>query len=309
MNSNKTKALLIAVGMVALLEVLGPPAFSQALQIDADRQFSFAESLFSEQKYPSAVFEYQRFIHFFENDPRAEKAMFRIGESHFQAGKPNEAIQSFSELINRYPNTELAVDAFFQISRCHMQRRDPVSAEAAMLNLISISDDPAVIDRAHHRLGWIQIENGQWEKAKSHFDRISPENRALYRLDDLGRELERADALEMKDPTTAGVLSVVPGGGFLYCERYRDALVAFLLNGALIWAAVDSFDNEQYALGALISFVEFGFYAGNIHGAVSAAHKYNRAKARGFIQELKQNARIQVSAKDAGLGLSFRYVF
>jgi len=178
-----------------------------------------------------------------------------------------------------------------------------------MLNLISISDDPAVIDRAHYRLGWIQIENGQWDKAKSYFDRISPENRALYRLDDLGRELARADALEMKDPTTAGVLSVVPGGGFLYCERYRDALVAFLLNGALIWAAVDSFDNEQYALGAVISFVEFGFYAGNIHGAVSAAHKYNRAKARGFIQELKQKARIQVSAKDDGLGLSFRCVF
>ena len=29
-------------------------------------------------------------------------------------------------------------------------------------------------------------------------------------------------------------------------------------------------------LAAVISFVEFGFYAGNIYGAVSSAHKYNR---------------------------------
>jgi tetratricopeptide (TPR) repeat protein len=295
--------------VAAILWIAGTPAFPQSLQIDASQQFSYAESLFSKQQYPSAVFEYQRFVYFFEKDSRVEKAMFRIGEAHFQDGRTNEAIRAFSDLISRFPNTALAVDAFFEISRCHMQRQDPVSAEAAMHNLISISDDRAVIDRACNRLGWIQIENGQWEKAKSYFDRISPESRALYQTDGLSQELDRANALEMKNPAAAGVFSLIPGGGFLYCERYRDALVAFLLNGALIWAAVESFENEQYALGGAISFVEFGFYAGNIHGGISSAHKYNREKARGFIRELKQNARMQFSAKDNGFELSLRCVF
>ena len=40
-----------------------------------------------------------------------------------------------------------------------------------------------------------------------------------------------------------------------------------MLNAGLILSAWEAFDNELYALGGVISFVEFGFYAGNIYGA------------------------------------------
>jgi hypothetical protein len=91
------------------------------------------------------------------------------------------------------------------------------------------------------------------------------------------------------------LLSIVPGGGQLYCNRYQDAMTAFLINAGLIWAAWEAFDNEQYALGSVISFVEFGFYAGNIYGAVSSAHKYNRDRIAEFRERLNQRRQMSLS--------------
>jgi TM2 domain-containing membrane protein YozV len=93
-----------------------------------------------------------------------------------------------------------------------------------------------------------------------------------------------------KDPTVAGVLAIVPGAGHLYCERPRDALISFLLNGALIYAAYEAFDEDLEVLGAVIAFFELSFYAGNIYSAVSSAHKYNRDEKNRFLNSLKKEA-------------------
>jgi len=74
------------------------------------------------------------------------------------------------------------------------------------------------------------------------------------------------------------MLSVIPGAGYLYLERYQDALISLLVNTALIFAAYEAFDNDLYVLGGIISFVELGFYAGNIYGATTSAHKINRSQ-------------------------------
>jgi len=57
--------------------------------------------------------------------------------------------------------------------------------------------------------------------------------------------------------------------------------------------------------------VGIGFYAGNIYGAVTSAHKYNREQRTGFIEALKQNDNIQISRKmeDKRIGIIFRSTF
>jgi hypothetical protein len=91
----------------------------------------------------------------------------------------------------------------------------------------------------------------------------------------------------------------VPGGGQLYCARYQDALTAFLINAGLIWAAWEAFDNELYALGGVIGFVEFGFYAGNIYSASASAHKYNRDRSADFRDYLNQRRQTPLSLAPA----------
>ena len=65
--------------------------------------------------------------------------------------------------------------------------------------------------------------------------------------------------------------------------------------GALIYAAYDSFDDDNNALGGLLAFVGFGFYAGNIYGGVNSAHKYNRSKTSSFIDKLKVQHKLNLS--------------
>ena len=112
-------------------------------------------------------------------------------------------------------------------------------------------------------------------------------------------------------PKLAGVLSVIPGAGQLYCGRYKDALSAFIVNGGLIWAAVESFDNELYALGTTISIFGFGFYTGNIYGAITSAHKYNQVQTQKYIRQLQKQYHIGLlsPSKNDGIMLTFQYIF
>jgi TM2 domain-containing membrane protein YozV len=95
--------------------------------------------------------------------------------------------------------------------------------------------------------------------------------------------------LPKKSPATAGTLAaIIPGAGHLYTERPRDALVAFLLNGAFIWGAIELFRHDNYVAGGIVTFFEIGWYTGNIYSAVSSAHKYNKKKREDFLERLKE---------------------
>jgi len=124
-------------------------------------------------------------------------------------------------------------------------------------------------------------------------------------------KLEDTGNIRRKSPGVAGALAVLPGGGYLYCNRPRDALISFLLNGGLIYAAYEAFDNDMPALGGVISFVEIGFYSGNIYGSISSAHKYNHDQERRFVDRLKENLKVGLSSRpeNKGLELSLRYRF
>ena len=162
-------------------------------------------------------------------------------------------------------------------------------------NLIALTQDDDTADRARYELGWLHVDQGLWIEAGQAFERISPANRDRLQVGSLQKALADSDAIPEKKPTVAGTLSIIPGGGQLYCARYQDALTALLINGGLIWAAWEAFDKELYALGGVITFVEFGFYAGNITGAVSSAHKYNRDRAAEFRESLYRHRQPSLS--------------
>jgi tetratricopeptide (TPR) repeat protein len=282
----------------------------EVLVIDADRQFEFAEKAFSDADYPLAAEEYKRFIHFFPSDERVETAMFNIGLSYFEDKRFKPAIDAFNRVIETYGETALSVKSYFMISESHVKLLEFGPAITNLKNLIAVTDDTDVRDKAHYRIGWIYIETENWGKARASFQKISEGNRDQYMLKRLSAELEKTASIPKKNPGLAGTLAIIPGAGHLYCERYRDALIAFLLNAGLIYAAYESFDEELYALGGIISFVELGFYAGNIYSAVNSAHKYNRHKTRQFIENLKQNSMISLSPGPGdGFILSFHYRF
>jgi hypothetical protein len=198
------------------------------------------------------------------------------------------------------------------ISECHLKLDEPGAALINLQNLLTVADDDIdVRDEANYRIGWIYLGQNATEKARSHFARISAAKRNTYRLQTLSRELEKEKLIPRKKPALAGFLSIIPGAGYLYCERYRDALIALVVNGGLFYAAYEAFDNDNDALGVILSAVGLGFYSGSIYGSISSAHKYNTSKTRQFFEDLKQKTYINLAAaRDArGFRVSLQIIF
>lgn len=318
-RNSKTFQLTVIITIFFLLPSLSQ-SFVQAetksdlkpiLKIDSDKQFDFAEFYFSNKEYLRAIGEYKRFIYFFPKDKRVESAMYRIGMAYYYDKRFREAIDSFKKLIDKDIDTDFSIKSYFMTSESYLRINAFNSAIINLHNLITITDDVNLKDKAYYRIGWIYIEMASWEKARVYFEKISAQNKQKYRFEKLSTELEKVKYIPEKNPQIAGFLSVIPGAGYLYCKRYKDAIIAFLLNTGLIYAAYESFDDDQYALGGLITFVGFGFYAGSIYGSITSAHKYNRKRTEKFIKNLRDNTKVNISAdlKNKSVYLSLQFSF
>jgi TolA-binding protein len=275
------------------------PAHSYADQeivIDPERQFQFAEHYFQNGEYYRAIGEYERFIYFFPLSDKVELARYKIGLCFLNGEQYAEAIKAFDELIEDYKNTGYAFKSYLKISRAYVLLKRYDAALTGIKNLITIAPNQEIKDEAYYQGGWVYLEMGLWEKAQKYFEEISVQNRKKYNLKEIVMELDRKLPLKGKNPTTAGLLAIIPGAGHLYCERKKDALISFLLNGAMIYAAYEAFDHDLDVIGGIITFFELGFYSGNIYSAVNSAHKYNRDEKSTFLNYLKNNTKIDISS-------------
>ncbi len=147
---------------------------------------------------------------------------------------------------------------------------------------------PRFKNRINFELGWLFLNEGRMEKAQKSFGKIESGSLLADSAAGLTAELKSAGSLPRKSPGIAGLsAALLPGAGHVYAGRIRDGITAFLLNGLFIWTAVEAFDNDQVALGAVLSAFEAGWYAGNIYSAVSAAKRKNERKTDEFIDKMK----------------------
>lgn len=304
----------VAGFVLMTLILVSAPARAMAadsLTIDAGKQFAYAEAAFSTGDFERAINEYQRFLHFFPDDPQAETAMFRIGTGYFNLRRYRDADDAFRRIIGRRTNTGADDRAHLMMAECRVRLDDPDSAVAGLQQLIRGSKDPAVTDEAWHRMAWLFIEQSSWDRAAAALGNVSPQGSDKFRLAELSPLLARADGIRRKNPKTAGILSVVPGGGHLYCGRSQDALIAFVLNTALIACAWESFDQDLPWLGGVISFVELGMFSGTVYSGINSAHQYNRRSSERFVRNLKSrmSPRVSMGPSPGGFQVHLEYQF
>jgi tetratricopeptide (TPR) repeat protein len=294
-----------------LFPVFAEDNIPRDLVINPNQQYQFAMEYFEQGRYGKAIAELERFIYFFPDHNRVDNAKYHIGLSYFRSGMFREAIDPFSDIVETSPDQDLIAKAHFRMSETFVNLQEHSTAINVLNHLVETSNDPVFIDEAHYRAGWIYLQLNDVESARHRFQLISPQNRNLFRIQTINEELSRERLFSEKSPRVAGFLSIFPGAGFAYTERYRDALVAFLLNAGFIFAAYESFDSGNEALGGIIAFVGTGFYAGNIYGAVSSAHKYNRDSHQQFLENLRNKTQVVLSVvpEKQGVVLGFRVNF
>lgn len=289
------------------------PGCLQALTIDSDLQFQFAETLFNSHQYRRAAEEYERFGFFFPQDARRRQALFKAGRAFLLAKDPAAARDRFKELTRADELDAIAVESYFMMAACDIEMNRFTQAVLDLNNLISLSDDEEIRDRAYYRLGWLHIDLTDWPAARKALASISDSRRSHFHIDELEHELDRAPSIPSRNPALAGTLSIIPGAGQLYCNRYEDALIALAVNVGIFWAAHDAFDQDQYALGGVLAFIGIGFYAGNIYGAVGDAHKFNQNQQNLFGESLRHHlvlgSRPWESRSPSGVLFSLRVPF
>ncbi|MCP3940087.1 MAG: hypothetical protein GY710_01205 [Desulfobacteraceae bacterium] len=267
------------------------PCFARTVLADEPRmvitpamQFSYAKELYAAKDYSTAQVEFKRFIYFFPKNEKCFEARFKIGMSLYGLEQYYDASKIFNRIILLEKDDSFTRESYFMQSRAFMKMGNSGYARIVLQNFLLMTDDSKVRDKIFLALADIDIQKSKkpgqnfLDQAHGYLTRISPDTWEKLGVENRIKTIEKAQNAPRKSPTLAGLFSIIPGGGFLYCQRYHDAFVSFLLNGGLIYAAYESFDNGNPALGGVISFVETGFYSGNIYGSISAAHKYNKAQ-------------------------------
>jgi tetratricopeptide (TPR) repeat protein len=289
------------------------------IQLNADTQLDYADHCFDNKDFEAAASEYKKFIYLFNDDARVDSAELKIGMSYFHDKSYIQALSQFTHILDQKGASETGVFSAFMISRCYQRVRNYPSAINNLIYFRQLTDDADITDKIYYQLGWLYLETGDFMRARSAFSSIRIISQPDFDTEKLNADLSAHTEIPKKNPITAGILSIIPGGGYLYCGRYQDALTAFLVNGALIYGAYECFDNDLYALGGMITTLEIGFYAGNIYGGVSSAHKYNQNRQNEFVQGLKNkfnpdvhsglnlNLSMGIESKGMLLGLTYRF--
>jgi len=300
---------LIPVVLLLLLWLPGT-LFSAQITLQSDEQFRFAEQAMEKGDYLRAVFEFERFLRFFPEDKNVPRARLLIARCYLKAKDYESARKTLHETLGVYQGTLPGGKALFLMGESYYEQGLYEEAARYFKGVLGAYDDPELRNRATYRLGWIQMQTGQWQEASESFKTIGAGSPLFLNAQDLSFKSLGGEQLPYKDPTTAGILSVVPGLGHVYCERYKDGLVAFLLNGLFIWAAIESIQQDQEVLGAILGFIELGFYSGTIYSAVNVAHKHNRKLKDDFLQGLPDAVDLNFFAtKEGHLGLALKFTF
>lgn len=286
------------------------PLLFAEITISDDAQYDFALETMKAGDFDRAIIEFERFVHFFPEDRRIPKARLLIGVCHLEAGEFEKARERLKNISEEYAQTTVAGKALLFMGETYY--RQGISEEAARYfqRVVDEYPVPSLKNPALYRLGWSNLQANEWRKAEQTFSLVERNSPLYPSAQDLSTRSLEGEQLPLKDPTIAGMLAIIPGLGHVYCNRPKDALVAFLLNGLFIWATIEAFDEDLPVLGGILGFVSLGFYGGNIYSAVNAAHKHNRKVRDDFRKSLLDKFDMGLYATRQGhIGLAFSVKF
>ncbi len=284
------------------------------LIITAQNQYAYAEKLFNDQDYDTAIVELKRFIHFFPDSMLVDQARFTLAVCLFNLRKYHEAARAFNDIIIKDRGNDLTKDAYFYQSKSFLNMGNTGYAQIVLQNFLKLTEKRETKDRIYFNLVQLHLEEarksipGSLALARKYVSKISDSGADKYNTDHYADLIFKAEHAPKKNPTVAGLSAIIPGGGFLYCERYHDALVTFLLNAGLMVAAYEAYDKDNIALASVIGFVETGFYTGNIYGSISSAHKYNLAQRLKILnQEFSISSAFDPEKKEYAVSFNFGF--
>jgi len=272
------------LAILFLLFIFNLRCVSYAIEITPKKQLRYAVELMKQKEYELSASELLRFIYFFNDHPLVPKAYIFLAICYIESGKYQKAKDTLNTIKERYFDTSIYQDALFLEGICLFKEGNLRGADSLFKELIDLSKRDDIRSSSLWMRAWIKAREAQWDKASNLFKEIKGNNLFISSSLLLSDKILEGKSLPKKDPKVSGLLALlIPGLGHLYCNRPKDALLSFTLNGAFIGATIEAFRDGNDFLGGIFSFLELGWYAGNIYSAVNCAHKYNRKIQEDFL--------------------------
>ena len=253
-----------------------PSKFSQNVSFyDANNDTTFFLSLINSKDYESAIIEYKRMVHFGAKDQQSlilelnylialnaignyEKVIFHFGE------KLNEELKKEPEVI-----MELA-DAWFRLN----------NFEKALSTLKTIDSTSYYYPHKNLFTGVAHAYMNNYEAAVTNFNQIDQDFiYADYAKSNI-ELIHGIAALKNKKPYVAGLLGLVPGGGYFYAGQNTTGITSLVLTGLLGYASYTSFKTKNHGVGILAGVFTLTFYSGSITGGINAIKRQNLNKEK-----------------------------
>lgn len=260
-----------------------------ALVISDELQLGLAESFMAEGEYYRAITEYKKFLYFFPDSEKCDYVRLQIGMAYYHGGEFQQAIEAFEKVRQKGISKYFAAAAFYE-GVCHSKLGDPAAANDDFERVLALDPPPPLAPDALAGLSLSALDNQDLEASRRALERLygefpaSPLASAAMKALPL---MEEAENRPRKSPFLAGALStILPGSGYAYADRYRDGLMAFLVNGLFIAGTTVAIDHENYPVAVLIGGAGLPFYFGNIFGATKAAKQWNLSITRELRNEL-----------------------
>jgi outer membrane protein assembly factor BamD (BamD/ComL family)/TM2 domain-containing membrane protein YozV len=259
--------------------------------------FSFACSLFKEGDYYRAISEFKRALYFSEDEKLNPIIRYNIGICYQKANRLNEAFQTFYKLSEDYPDSEIAKKSKIHLGLVSFMAGNYITAINQLKEFEKkYNEDKTVV----YLLAFSYLNEKDWKTSSQYFTRLQerfPDSKYTKKTKDFNKEILKGEKLHRKSPVLAMILSsLIPGAGQIYCDRYKDGVLAFLYNSILFYTTYYSYtlNKEKNNTSTYVWFSIAGiFYIANIYGAISSAQNANLIIESNFISGFMKNFSIE----------------
>lgn len=182
--------------------------------------------------YEDVIPAYERVVGATDDQRLLQLALFGLGSAYGQQGNYEQAVQNLSRLLREFPNTAFFFDAQFQLATANRELERFAEANTALADILRLSQDNNVIQKAQFELGKLQMARGDQRQALASFQRIAllqdPNNAALRSIieESFLKSMELALELELFDEVAQNVAQyeeTFPRGQHLaQVRRLRD---------------------------------------------------------------------------------------
>lgn len=142
-------------------------------------------------------------------------------------------------------------------------------------------------DKVFEFEGLVYAFSDEFERATNSYKEVSASHPYHDYVQENIQTVKKLSEVKTLNPTVAGIMGIIPGGGYLYAGHTTTGISAFVLTGLLGYATYTSFQSDNTGVGILSGIFTTAFYTGSISGGVKAAKRRNESRKNNLKNKLK----------------------